>query len=166
MPPKNKKMPVVDDFLDDVPGLNVSEEELDKIMEEWASRHRLDNFYIDLDHAKSRDEYYEILSSAILVCRVFDDDEIRELANLVRTKWVGKSGNKVNEDDEHFVFDRFIATPGMNDEEGPPRVEAIKIIMKELGKTESAAGKLYDKVMRSFRQPHSKRGRKKGNIKI
>ena len=164
--PSKKKVQINDDFLDDVPSSNLSDEELDKIMDEWVSRHRLDNFCIDLDHAKSRDEYYEILSRAILVCRVFDDDEIQRLSNLVRTKWIGKSGNKIRENDEDFVFHTFIATPGMNDEEGPPRSQAIKIIMKELGKTDSAAAKLYDKVMRSYRIPPVKRGRKKGNNKI
>ena len=161
-----KRELIRDDFLDDMPSSNLSDEELHKIMDEWASRHRLHNFCIDLDHARSRDEYYEILSRAVLVCREFDDEEITELANLVKTKWVGKSGTKNKEDDEHFVFDKFIATPGMNDTDGPPRVEAIKIIVQELGKTESAAAKLYDKVMRSYGISPARRGRKKGKIKI
>lgn len=151
-----------DDIFDDLPASNLSNEEIDKIMDEWASRHRLENFYLDLDHARTRNEYYDILSKAILVCRVFDDEEIEHLSNLVRTKWVGKSGNKIKEDDEDFVFHTFIATPGMNDQRAPLRVEAVQIIMDELGKTEAAAKKLYDKVMRSFGQPHAKRGRKKG----
>jgi len=138
-----------------------------KEMEEYNKRPRLDNFLGRIDHeVKSHTDYYDLMSEIILSCRVFDDQEIQQLSNLVRTKWVGKPGNRINEQDEDFVFHKFIATPGMNDQEGPTRVEAIKVIMDELGKTDSAAAKLYDKVMRSYSQPHAKRGRKKGTKQI
>jgi hypothetical protein len=144
---------------------NLDEDELldiAKLRDEYCSRPRLDNFLWKIDHVvKSHNEYYDLIGEIIMVCRVFDDEEIRYLADLVRTKWRGKPGTKNNDADERFVFDEFIAAPGMNDQEGPPRFEAIKIIMDKRGKTNEAAAKLYDKVMRSYQIPSAKRGRKK-----
>ena len=138
-----------------------------KQIEEYCSRPRLNNFLWKIDHVvKSHTEYYDLIAQIIMVCRVFDDEEICDLADLVRTKWKGKPGTKNNDSDEWFVFEEFIAKPGMTDQKGPPRFEAIKIIMDKRRKSNEAAAKLYDIVMRSYGVPSAKRGRKKGNIKV
>jgi hypothetical protein len=115
------------------------------------------------ENFNSAEDYYNWLGKLVLISRDFNDEEIAELARLITTKWVGKRGRKINEDDEMYVLLKFYAPYDLTQASRPTRVDAIKSIMIDRKLSIDAAAKLYDKMMKRVGFTGAKRGRKKGN---